>query len=107
MKAKRPLRSEERDFFTLVSRAAFANPFSEERSEIDLQISGMYASDSEEERIQKALHEVSNRISRLEQDDMADINCYSDDDRNMIEKVFLSKIHPEYPVRKHGDERAN
>jgi len=89
MKAKRPLRSEERDFFTLVSRAAFANPFSEERSEIDLQISGMYTSASDEELIQKVLHEVTIRISQLEQDDMADINCYSGEDRNMIEKVFL------------------
>lgn len=92
MAAQRPLTTEERDFFSLVSRAAFANPFSDERDEIDVQISGIYASGSKDERIQKVLQEVSRRIRRLEDDGIADITCYSGDDRNMIEKVFLFEL---------------
>ena len=49
MAMKRPLRSEDRDFFTLVSRAAFANPFTDERSDIDLQISGGIAGENAQE----------------------------------------------------------
>jgi hypothetical protein len=92
MATKRPLRSEERDFFTLVSRAAFANPFSDERGEIDLQISGVDAWASPEERIKAVMREVSRRIGELESDGIADISLYYGDDRNMIEKVFLFEL---------------
>jgi DNA-binding NtrC family response regulator len=92
MVTKRPLTSEERDFFTLVSRAAFANPFGDERSEIDSQISGMDAWASPEERIRTVVGEVSRRIGGLEQDGIADINLFYGDDRIMLEKVFLFEL---------------
>ena len=92
MITKRPLKSEERDFFTLVRRAAFANPFSDERSEIDLQISGSDTWASQEERIKAVVSEISRQIGILEQEGIADINMYSGDDRNMIEKVFLFEL---------------
>ncbi len=89
---KRSLRTDERDFFALVSRAAFTNPFSDARSEIDLQISGLNSWASKEERIKAVIGEVSRWIQTLEQDGIADINLYSGDDRNMMEKVFLFEL---------------
>jgi DNA-binding NtrC family response regulator len=92
MAMKRPLKNEERDFFSLVSRAAFANPFGDERSDIDLQISGMDSWASQEKKIEAVVNEVSRRIGGLESDGIADINLYYGDDRNMIEKVFLFEL---------------
>ncbi|MCU0599800.1 MAG: sigma 54-interacting transcriptional regulator [Desulfobacterales bacterium] len=99
MVVKRPLHSEERDFFTLVSRAAFANPFGDERSEIDLQISGLHTWASQEDRISAVVNEVSRRTGDLERDGIADINLYYGDDRNMIEKVFLFEMFYQFKDR--------
>ena len=66
MTKSRNLSPEDRSFFTLVNRAVFANPFTRERSDLDLEISGLKKAASDVERLEKALAKVSERIDALE-----------------------------------------
>jgi len=86
------LKSGERDFFLLVSRAAFVNPFGDERTELDLRIAGLYPDTSHSDRISKVVHEVSKRIRTLEEEGRSDIQSYSGKDRMLIEKTFLFEM---------------
>lgn len=53
----------DREFFTKVKDAAFANPFGEERELVDLEISGLDASRSNEEILAKLSSDVLHRIN--------------------------------------------
>ena len=88
MKTQSRLNTKERDFFSLVTRAVYANPFSETRSELDLKISGLQPTVSESERIGKAIHEVAKRIERLERQGRDNINLFSGHDRVLVETSF-------------------
>jgi hypothetical protein len=88
-KANRQLRHEEREFFSLVERAVFANPFSEEREEIDRRIAGRFPGGTVEETLQRAIREITVRIDRFEQQGRGDIRTFSDKDRPLVENVFL------------------
>ncbi|UCF90232.1 MAG: sigma-54-dependent Fis family transcriptional regulator, partial [Desulfobacterales bacterium] len=83
------LSPEERDFFTLVNQAVFANPFGDARVNIDLKIAGLFPGVSGQERIDKAIDEIAHMIARLEREGRADINQYSGRDRRLIENSFL------------------
>ena len=56
------LTATERQFFREVSAAAFANPFSSQRLELDLKIAG--TSLSEPERIHRIRDAVSSRVAK-------------------------------------------
>lgn len=89
MKTKSRLTSEERDFFSLVDQAVYANPFSEMRKELDLKISGLSPATPESEQIEKAIHEINVKIEILERQGRADINLFSGHDRVLVETSFL------------------
>ncbi|UCD91416.1 MAG: sigma 54-interacting transcriptional regulator [Desulfobacterales bacterium] len=89
MKTKSRLTSDERDFFSLVNQAVYANPFSETRKELDVKISGLSQKVSETELIEKVIHETAVRIERLNKQRRADINLYSGRDRVLAETSFL------------------
>lgn len=90
------LSSQDREFFTIVSRAGFINQFSEERTELELQIAGLPPGVSRKERMEKVFHEVGNRIRQLESEAMADIGVFSGKDRQIMEKVFLWELFYRY-----------
>ncbi|HMA67000.1 MAG TPA: sigma 54-interacting transcriptional regulator [Desulfosalsimonadaceae bacterium] len=83
------LNGTERDFFATVSRAGFINPFSHERTELELKISGLPASASRKKRIEGFVSAVNERIAALEEAEKADINLYRGEDRQIMERVFL------------------
>ena len=62
MTTKKRLSQKEREFFALVTQAISANPFSDERVEIDLKLSGLSPGVSRSERIAKLAEEVTARI---------------------------------------------
>jgi hypothetical protein len=62
MSKKARLSEEEREFFSLVNQAVFANPFSDERVAIDLKIAGLFPGVSERERIEKAIGRIAETI---------------------------------------------
>lgn len=93
---KARLTTEERKFFSLVSNSVLANPFSDERVESDLKISGLFPGVSDNVRLQKTIAEVSKRIDALEKKGKADIHLYSDKDRGLIEYAVLFDVFHRY-----------
>ena len=89
MSKKMSLSEQEREFFALVNQAVFANPFSDERVEIDLKIAGLFPGVPERERIEKAIGKIAESIEHLEKEGRDNINQYGGRDRRLIENSFL------------------
>lgn len=94
--------SAEREVFSLLARAAFANPFGEERAEIDLRIAGASGPVSREERLRLLLPRMTAGLGKLEASGKADVRAYGGQDRETIETVFLFEAY--YKVSSHFDE---
>ena len=92
MRTQTTLTHEEREFFSMVNQAIFANPFSDERAKIDLKISGLSHDVSQEELITKAVSNVKNTIKHLEKTGRANIKLFSGEGRTLMENVFLFDI---------------
>ena len=85
---------EERDFFATVTAAAFANPFSRERDELDRRIVGVTRADlSREEMVQLVTVRVSERLKQLEREGRADLRLYGEDDRRAVGVAFLFNVY--------------
>jgi len=97
--AKSKLNPGERDFFSRVSRAVFANPFTAERERLDMQIAGITDWLPENERIGKANAEITARIGKLERGNRADIRQYGGRDRVLLETSFLFEFFHRYLER--------
>ncbi|MBN1903906.1 MAG: sigma-54-dependent Fis family transcriptional regulator [Deltaproteobacteria bacterium] len=91
MTAKK-LSSEERAFFRLVSGAALSNPFSDERTELDIRIAECPPDAPLTERLECVFLKMKERIEKLEKEGRADISLYSGDDRVIIQSTFLFEI---------------
>ncbi len=88
-KTKNRLTSEEREFFILVNKAVLTNPFSDERAKIDLKILGMFPGIPPDERVERTIKEVENRINSFEKQGQRDINRFTGRDRALVETTFL------------------
>lgn len=71
------LTPEERDFFTLVGRAGFINPFSHERDTLESRISGLPQNASRKKRTNAFVRAVSSRIAELERGNRATLKAFS------------------------------
>jgi hypothetical protein len=96
MAAKNRLSTDEREFFTRVNRAVLANPFSDERMEIDRKISGLFPENSREEVIDEAIREVERRMDLLDKNGKGDIRSYDRDDREIIRTACLFVMFHRY-----------
>jgi DNA-binding NtrC family response regulator len=83
------LGSEERRFFTLVSRAVFTNPFTDERAALDMEITGLPPSVPESKRTEILTGKLGQYIQRLDVEKRADIRGYSGEDRRLLETSLL------------------
>src|SRR5262245_21132693 len=79
--------SDDREFFQWVADAAFANPFSEQRHELDIKIAGHF--DTEVERGLFLKNAVSQRVRKLDAAGQAHLRFYSGEDRERMRTVFL------------------
>ena len=93
MMTKAKLSSEDGAFFELVARAAFCNPFGEERIELDRRIAECPANIPVEERIRRSTEKVRQRILGLEQRNEANLHLYSGEDRRKLQFGFLFDIY--------------
>jgi DNA-binding NtrC family response regulator len=82
----------QREFFHLVSRAAFANPFSDKRVELDEAIAPCPPGTPEEVHHQMVLARIRGEIGNLEQKGLADLRLYGSDDRLLLVSAFLFDI---------------
>ncbi len=90
------LTSSDKEFFSLVSKAAFANPFSEQRAELDRKISGSSASVPWRNIVPEAVNEVAKRIEKLDANEFSKIQDFKQADRDLIEHVFLFDVFHQF-----------
>jgi transcriptional regulator with AAA-type ATPase domain len=81
----------ERQFFREVSEAAFANPFSPQRLELDRKIAG--TSLGEPERVHRIRDAVGSRVAKLEESGRAHLKHYSDEEALVMRNVFLFECY--------------
>ncbi|MCB9481644.1 MAG: sigma-54-dependent Fis family transcriptional regulator [Desulfobacteraceae bacterium] len=101
MKKKITLTDEQRKFFTLVSDAVVANPFSDKRNRLDMEIAGFFLDGPGENLIDKTIKGVMFRISELEKQQLT-IDDFEGHDRFLVETAFLFDFF--YRFRKSFDE---
>ena len=87
--ATKQLKSNQMEFFSLVSQAAFTNPFSPKRFEIDRRISGAKPDTSWLDIMPEAVREISRHIAELDKDGTALIEDFDKKDQLTMEHVFL------------------
>jgi prepilin-type processing-associated H-X9-DG protein len=90
--AKIQLNSEEKEFLTQVCRAAFTNPFSDERTEIYIRLAGVSSAASESWRIAKVVEKISGWTQNFESRGKANVAFYDGRDRELVEKSFLFEL---------------
>jgi len=86
----------ERDFFKTVAQAAFTNPFSQTRSDLDRKIAGSDAALPWDEMVELAIARIAEqlRLFRLAKRD--DLLRYGNEDRQLLRTVFLFDIYHRY-----------
>ncbi|MBW8034965.1 MAG: sigma-54-dependent Fis family transcriptional regulator [Planctomycetes bacterium] len=92
----RKLSPQNKEFFALVSRATFTNPFSDQRLEIDRKISRSRPDTSWVEVRPDAIEEVSKRIAKLDAEGTAAINDFPKTDQQLIEHLFLFDVYHQF-----------
>ncbi len=87
MPKKRGLSPSERERFTLIARAAYANPFGSERDDLDARIIGESA--PTDVSLRRVLAAVSGIVTKLAEEGRARLDAFEGEDRALMEKVFL------------------
>lgn len=93
MSARHKLTSEEKKFFTLIAEAVFANPFSDERLEIDRRILGGSEDRARVDRVRLLREKIAAQLSLLEKEGRCRLDDYSGQDREILMVAFLFEVH--------------
>ena len=89
MAAKLRLSASDKKFFRLVQRAALVNPFTDERSRINRQLSGLPDDRPETEHNQKGVYEVRRRVKRLEDAGSDNFNGYGGEETLLLKRAYI------------------
>jgi DNA-binding NtrC family response regulator len=81
------LQSADRSFFRLVGQAAFSNPFSEERDELDREVARVTG--DVPDLIAAVTERVSTRLLRVEVEGRIDLSHYETGDRSLLRHAIL------------------
>jgi DNA-binding NtrC family response regulator len=92
MASQATIKPADRAFFTLIAQAAFCNPFSEQRSELDAAILGHAVKPFSEEHLDEVTSVISGRVEKLAAEGWADVRKYSGADRYLMQTVFLFEL---------------
>ncbi|MBP8305442.1 MAG: sigma 54-interacting transcriptional regulator [Phycisphaerae bacterium] len=90
------LRSEDRRFLSLVSEAAFANPFSLRRVELDRRIIGGRGHGQWPDIVPEVIEQVRSRLKTLERDGPCRIQDFPEQDQVLMAMVLLFVIFHKY-----------
>ena len=85
MKSKAVLKMEDRNFFSLVVKAIYMNPFLDERQEVLFQISPRWYQD------RTTAPELNERISRLERKGLSKIKHFKEEDAQLMMHAYLNQ----------------
>jgi len=99
------LSAEEKEFFTLIGQAGFINPFSKEREALELQIAGMPHNLSRKKRTDAFVSAINDRIHALEKAGKATLNAFHDQERQLMERVFMVELF--YRFKNRFDDLIN
>jgi len=87
------LSAQDREFFALVSQAASCNPFSDQRTELDHQISGSTPEMPVAARVIHLVKTVSERVRKLEAEQGADVRRYAGEERELVRDAVLFDLY--------------
>lgn len=93
------LSGSDRDFFRLVQKAAFVNPFSDERLVLDRTIAGEEARHGGERAVYAAARQVTERIGRLDKAGKLDVRMYRGEDWELVSSACLHEVYHRYMNR--------
>ncbi len=93
---KKALSSENRQFFHLLSEAATTNPFSDTYKKFQLRIADCEESVALEERLERIVARVAQKVRKLEEEDHADISYYRSEDRELLRRAFLFDAYHQF-----------
>lgn len=93
MAKKAELSSEDREFFEVISRAAFCNPFSSEQLELHRRIAQCPADTPRRECIDRSIAKIRERIRRLEEWGASTPRLYSGEECYILQTTFLYLIY--------------
>jgi hypothetical protein len=83
------LTASERHFFSLVHQAVYANPFSDRRSRVDIEIAGLFPGTPDQRGFSETIAQVRRHIARLEKNGRATLTGYGHRDRELLTSSFL------------------
>ena len=83
------LAAQDRDFFMLVERAALANPFTEDRRQTNMRLSGLSDGFTELEQNEKGVKAVRERFKRLEEAGRDNFNHYVSRDQRLLKNATM------------------
>jgi DNA-binding NtrC family response regulator len=86
----------DRQFFELIARTAFCNPFSPERSELDAKIVGHSVDVFSDVHVDELTRVIVSRVQKLESEGKADVRKYPATDRRLMQTVFLFELYHQY-----------
>ena len=92
MSAKTTIASEDREFLSWVAHAAFANPFGEQRQDLDRKIA-QEQFEGEPERVEALRQAIAKRVRKLASGGLADLRLYGPEDREIMRNVFLFEVY--------------
>jgi hypothetical protein len=90
------LPAEDREFFALVAQAAFCNPFSQHRAELDERLVGHRVDPLGESHVEEMLRVVAGRLQKLAMLGAKQLQHFRGDDRDLMKVVFLFEIYHAY-----------
>lgn len=102
MMEKITLDAEDREYLVLIKEAGLCNPFSERRAELDSGIIGGRSGLSQPQVVEKMIEAVSLKIADLKRKGIRTVTSVSDQDRLLVETVFLFEFF--YKYRKNFDD---
>lgn len=93
MARKATLTPQDKEFFKLVSLAAFSNPLSDERIELDIKIAECPSDIPIHKRLERVTQKVKDRVGKLEEKGKADIRLFKGEERVIMQSAFMFEIY--------------
>lgn len=82
-----------RDFFALVANAAFTNPFSPQRAELDRRISGMFNEPNASKVVELAVEQINRRLAEFDKHKSCGIQDFDAADQELMTLTYLFEIY--------------
>jgi len=92
------LEKEQREFLALVTRAAFSNPFSDERTRLDMKIAGLSGNDTSATPLETVLLRIRKFLSNLEAEKQS-LSVFVESDRDIVKYAHLFDVFHQFADR--------